>query len=156
MNQTIPPNYFRRAALDPDEAAYWGCSAEERTKSHPYANASFAGTKAHFDATSDASDRIRFIQGAIPPTMTDEVLASIAVRGEISFLHIDMNNSAPEVYALERLYPMLSIGGIVLLDDYAFIGYEYQNQQINKLCDSLGIESPIALPSGQGLLIRTT
>jgi hypothetical protein len=26
---------------------------------------------------------------------------------------------------------------------------------MNKLCESLGVESPIALPTGQGLLIRT-
>lgn len=88
--------------------------------------------------------------------MTDDVVAGIASRGEISFLHIDMNNSVPEVYALERLYPLLSVGGVVLLDDYAYMGYEYQYHQINKVCDSLGIESPISLPTGQGLLIRTT
>ncbi len=143
--------------VDRDEVAYWGRSAEERRDMHTiYAGATFLKVKAHFDTTSDASDRIRFVQGSIPASMTNEVVASIASRGGISFLHIDMNNAVPEVAALERLYPLVSIGGIVLLDDYAYVGYEYQNEQMNKLCASLGIESPIALPTGQGLLIRTS
>lgn len=142
--------------VDPEELAHWGCSVEERTRVHSYGGTTFQRIKAYFDATSGASDRIRFVQGAIPPSMTDDVVAGIASRGEISFLHIDMNNSVPEVYALERLYPLLSVGGVVLLDDYAYMGYEYQYHQINKVCDSLGIESPISLPTGQGLLIRTT
>jgi hypothetical protein len=47
-----------------------------------------------------------------------------------------MHNSVPEVAALERLYPLLSIGGIVPLDDCVYTGFEYQYQQMNKLCDS--------------------
>jgi hypothetical protein len=143
--------------VDPDEVAYWGCSVEERKAMYTfYEGATFSKVKSYFDKTSAASDRIRFVQGSIPASMIDEVVASIVTRGPIGFLHIDMNNSVPEVCALERLYPLLSIGGIVLLDDYAYIQYEYQFQQINKLCDSLGIELPIALPTGQGLLIRTS
>jgi hypothetical protein len=143
--------------VDPREVAYWGVSVEERKKVyHTYEGTTFSTVKACFDTASDKSDRIRFVQGSIPASMTDEVIAGIASRGGISFLHIDMNNSVPEVAALERLYPLLSIGGIVLLDDYAYTGYEYQYEQMNKLCASLGVESPIALPTGQGLLIRTS
>ncbi len=141
--------------VDPDEVAYWGCSVEERKKIYLYEGSTFSKVKSYFDKTSDASDRIRFVRGSIPASMTNEVIASIASRGAVGFLHIDMNNSVPEVAALERLYPLLSIGGIVLLDDYAYVGYEYQHKQMNKLCDSLGIESPIELPTGQGLLICT-
>jgi Methyltransferase domain len=143
--------------VDPKEVAYWGVSVEERkAQYHTYEGTTFSMVKSYFDTVSEASDRIRFVQGSIPGSMTDDVIASIASRGGISFLHIDMNNSVPEVAALERLYPLLTIGGVVLLDDYAYTGYEYQYQQMNKLCDSLGIESPIALPTGQGLLIRTS
>ena len=66
-----------------------------------------------------------------------------------------MNNAKPEVEALQRLQPLMAKGGIILFDDYAYNGYEYQQKELDRACEKMGIEKPIALPSGQGLYINT-
>ena len=89
----------------------------------------------------------RIIVGSIPETL-DQVDARA-----VAFLHIDMNCAPPEVAALRFFWPRLSPGAFVLLDDYAYRGYEEQRLAMNALASELGV--PIcALPSGQGLLIK--
>ena len=65
-----------------------------------------------------------------------------------------MNNATPEVGALKKLMVHVIDGGIILFDDYAYAGYEYQRLSINKACTELGIPSPISLPTGQGVCIK--
>jgi hypothetical protein len=89
----------------------------------------------------------RIIVGAIP-----ETLEQVDARA-VAFLHIDMNCAPPEVAALRFFWPRLSPGAFVLLDDYAYWGYEEQRLAMNALASELSV--PIcALPSGQGLLIK--
>jgi hypothetical protein len=89
----------------------------------------------------------RIIVGAIPDT-----LEQVEARA-VAFLHIDMNCAPPEVAALRFFWPRLSPGAFVLLDDYAYAGYEEQRLAMNALASELGV--PIcALPTGQGLLIK--
>jgi len=91
---------------------------------------------------------IEIIEGTIPNTL------SLIKAEKISFLHIDLNCAYPEVASLKYLWNKLVIGAIVLLDDYAYHGYEHQKYSI----DQFAIESKIAiasLPTGQGLIIKT-
>lgn len=89
----------------------------------------------------------RIIVGTIPETLAQVDAAAVA------FLHIDMNCAPPEVAALHHFWPRLTPGAVVLLDDYAYYGYEEQRVAMNALAAELGV--PIcALPTGQGLLIR--
>ena len=89
----------------------------------------------------------RIIVGAVPETL-DQVDARA-----VAFLHIDMNCAPPEVAALRFFWPRLSPGAFVLLDDYAYWGYEEQRLAMNALASELSV--PIcALPTGQGLLIK--
>ena len=142
--------------VDPNEIKYWGCSVEERKKLYVYEKSTFEETKRRILDTAMHNHRITFVQGSIPDSLTRKVVNQIQARGPISFLHIDMNNSVPEVAAMEVFYPLVSKnGGIILLDDYAYQGYEYQKKQIDYFLDSIGSEHPIALPTGQGLLIKT-
>jgi hypothetical protein len=62
----------------------------------------------------------RIVVGAIPETL-DQVDARA-----VAFMHIDMNCAPPEVAALRHFWPRLSPGAVVLLDDYAYRGYEEQ------------------------------
>lgn len=87
------------------------------------------------------------IEGAVPDT-----LGHIHAR-QIAFLHLDMNCAPPEVAALEALWPRLVPGAPVLLDDYAYRGYEPQKAAIDALAERLGV-AVAALPTGQGLLIK--
>jgi hypothetical protein len=88
------------------------------------------------------------IKGWIP-----ECLHEIAAE-KIAYLHIDLNSSRPEVEAFRYLLPKLSPGALVLLDDYAYCGFE--NTRI--AWDTLGAElgfTVLSLPTGQGLIYKT-
>ena len=89
----------------------------------------------------------RIIAGSIPDTLDQVDSRSVA------FLHIDMNCAPPEVAALRYFWPRLTPGAFVLLDDYAYRGYEEQHLAMNALASELDV--PIcSLPTGQGLLIK--
>ncbi|UXA04211.1 TylF/MycF family methyltransferase [Mycobacterium sp. SMC-2] len=89
----------------------------------------------------------RIIVGSIPETL-DQVDARA-----VAFLHIDMNCAPPEVAALRFFWPRLSPGAFVLLDDYAYRGFDEQRLAMDELARELDV--PIcALPTGQGLLIK--
>lgn len=91
--------------------------------------------------------RARIVQGAIPGT-----LAQVDAR-RIAYLHLDMNNAAPEVAALSHFWERLVDGAGVLLDDYAYLGYEAQRLAMDEFARSRGV-SVCALPTGQGLILK--
>lgn len=89
----------------------------------------------------------RIVVGTVPETL-DQVTSEA-----IAFLHIDMNNAAPEVAAMETLWPRVSTGGIVVLDDYAYYGYQTQKDAMDEWAARRQV--PIAsLPTGQGLIVK--
>jgi len=90
----------------------------------------------------------RIVVGSIP-----ETLGAITSR-KIAFLHIDLNCSPPEVAALDALWNRMENGGIVLLDDYAYYGYQPQKEGLDRWARFKGI-SIASLPTGQGLIIKT-
>jgi hypothetical protein len=55
--------------------------------------------------------------------------------------------------ALEYFWPKVVLGGVVLLDDYAYAGYEPLREAHNELAKGLGVEIAY-LPTGQGLLVK--
>ena len=69
------------------------------------------------------------------------------------FLHIDMNCAPPEIAALKELWPRISTGGIVILDDYAYHGHDLQKAAMDALAQELGTQIA-SLPTGQGLIIK--
>jgi len=87
------------------------------------------------------------VQGAIPETLPE------IKSDRVAFLHLDMNCSPPEIAALEYIWPKMSPGGVVLLDDYAYYGYQTQKDAFDDWSRRNG--APIAgLPTGQGLIIK--
>jgi hypothetical protein len=72
---------------------------------------------------------------------------------EVAFLHLDMNCALPERSALEFFWPRLSLGGVVLFDDYTYFGHNSQTEEIDAAARSLGIRI-LALPTGQGLIVK--
>jgi len=93
-------------------------------------------------------DRVHLIKGAIPETLNTPPINKVA------FLHIDMNCVIPEIAAIEHFYPKLSIGSIILLDDYAYSGYYEQKKAMDKWADKIGVNI-LSLPTGQGMLVKT-
>ena len=90
---------------------------------------------------------IKIIEGTIPDTLPE------ITSEEISFLHIDLNCAPPEVASLEYLWPKMVVGGIVLLDDYAYNTYHHQKMAMDTLASKLDFEIA-SLPTGQGLIIK--
>jgi len=118
----------RRAARDLDSGFYTTDASQVR--------ANFAEWRNH-----------RIIVGRIPETL-DRIDAA-----RIAFLHIDLNCALPEVAALSFLWPRLSAGAFVLLDDYAYLGFEPQKRAMDQFADAHDI-AILSLPTGQGLIIK--
>jgi len=90
---------------------------------------------------------VEIVQGAVP-----EVLPALKID-RVAFLHIDMNCAYPERAALEHFWDVLSPGGIVLLDDYSYVGYDALADAIDSAAAALGAEI-LSLPTGQGLIMK--
>ena len=73
--------------------------------------------------------------------------------GDLSFAHLDLNASAPTLRSLEYAYSRLVPGAIVVFDDYGCARYEDQRRSIDEFFASRP-EDVIALPTGQGLVIK--
>lgn len=88
------------------------------------------------------------IRGAVPGTLPQ-------VDSErISYLHIDMNCAAPEVAAMRYFWPKIERGGVVILDDYAYHGFQPQKDAMDALGKELGF-MVASLPTGQGLIVKS-
>jgi O-methyltransferase len=72
--------------------------------------------------------------------------------GDLSFAHFDLNASAPTKAALEYAYPRALPGALFLFDDYGS-GYVDQRAVIDRFFTNEK-EEPIALPTGQALMIK--
>jgi hypothetical protein len=91
---------------------------------------------------------VRIVRGVVPNTL------GAIDAAEIAFLSIDMNCAEPEVAATRLLWPRLTPGGLVLLDDYAGgPAHEHQKRQLDALAVDLGV-SILTMPTGQGLIVK--
>ena len=89
------------------------------------------------------------VKGVIP-----EILPSIEAE-RIAFLHLDMNCAFPECETLKFFWQRISDGGIVLLDDYAYFGYEALGNALESTARTIGA-SILTLPTGQGMILKAT
>jgi hypothetical protein len=91
---------------------------------------------------------LKLIKGLVPDILKE------CPAEKVAYLHIDMNCAFPEISALRFFWDKMVPGGIVLLDDYAFSGFEEQHNAMNDLAEELSF-SIASLPTGQGLIIKT-
>jgi hypothetical protein len=91
--------------------------------------------------------RIHLVQGRAP-----SILNEIPQNG-ISFLHIDLNSPAAEVESVEYLWNSVVQGGLVLFDDYTYMGCEDLRMAVDAYFVTKGL-SVLALPTGQGLVLK--
>jgi hypothetical protein len=92
-------------------------------------------------------ERVHVIQGAVPDTLQQVDAHAVC------YLHLDMNCAVPERAALEYFWPRMVAGGMVLFDDYAYVGYEPQKRAHDEFAQAQGV-MVLALPTGQGILIK--
>ena len=91
---------------------------------------------------------VRVIKGLVP----DSFLQGVPER--VAFMHIDMNNAPAEIAVLDVLYDRLLPGGMIVFDDYGWLGYHPQQEAEDLWLSSRGAERILELPTGQGLLVK--
>jgi hypothetical protein len=90
---------------------------------------------------------VHIIQGAVPDSLSPVHIPHVC------YLSLDMNCTVPEIEAASFFWEKLVPGGIVLLDDYAYSGYEEQNRAFNSFAVEKCTEI-LTLPTGQGLILK--
>jgi len=121
----------------------------EAEKANGYTEANMAIEDCYDDVARNFAgfERIEIIRGVIP-----ETLAEVETE-EVAFLHLDLNCAPPEIAAIEHFWPLLVSGAVVLLDDYAYLGYETQKAAMDRFATGVGVEV-LSLPTGQGLILK--
>lgn len=87
------------------------------------------------------------VRGKVPETL------AAAPIDRVCYLMLDMNIVVPEREALRYFWDKLVPGGVVLFDDYGWIGYDAQKAAHDEFATSRGVKI-LNLPTGQGMLIK--
>lgn len=90
---------------------------------------------------------VHLTQGSVP-----EILHQVAPK-KISFMHLDINSAAAEIGALEFLFDRIVPGGVIILDDYGWLGYRAQKDAEDPFFAARGYRV-LELPTGQGMVIK--
>lgn len=90
---------------------------------------------------------VHLIKGTVPDSLSRAEIPGVC------YLSLDMNCTVPEIAAATHFWDKIVPGGMVLLDDYAYSGYEEQNRAFNVFATEKGTEI-LALPTGQGLILK--
>jgi len=88
------------------------------------------------------------VRGMLPETLERS-------PDKIAYLSVDLNNAPAEKACIELLWPRLSNGAIVVIDDYAWVGHELQRDMWDKFAASHN-QLVATLPTGQGILIKSS
>jgi len=136
------------AGLDAGQAsaAEVAAGSLERSRAH-VASGLYATSVEAVRANFAEWPNVHVVAGRVPDSLASAPIARVA------FLHLDMNCAAPEVAALEHLWPRLVPGAVVLLDDYAYHGYGEQKRAMDAWASAHGV-AILSIPTGQGLLLR--
>ncbi len=94
-----------------------------------------------------AFPNVRIIPGAVPGTLAQ------ATPAKVAYLSIDMNMALPEIAAATYFWPLISPGGIVLLDDYNWTSHIHQKHAFDAFAAERGLRV-LGLPTGQGIIIK--
>ena len=89
----------------------------------------------------------KLIPGRLP-----ESLNNVEIN-QISFLHIDLNAPEIEIASLKLLWDKILPGGVILIDDYAYAGYDYTYELFNKFAIDFKV-SILTTASGQGIILK--
>ncbi|MFM8957816.1 MAG: TylF/MycF/NovP-related O-methyltransferase [Actinomycetota bacterium] len=90
--------------------------------------------------------RVRCIAGELPESLSQAEIKNIAL------LHIDLNHAPVEQQVLRRLWPLMTKGGIVFLDDYG--QNKEQNAAMNEVARELDFQI-LTTGSAQGIIIKS-
>ena len=92
--------------------------------------------------------QVKVIKGYIP-----KILENLPKENEISFLHLDLNSAIAEKEALEYLSSRMQRGGVILFDDYGYLGSEDQALIHEKFSLKMNFRL-FTFPTGQAMYIN--
>lgn len=108
-----------------------------------FADTSLSGVQEHLKAYRN----LRFHQGVFPDT-------SRGLESErFAFVHVDADIYRSVWDCCEFFYPRLTPGGVMIFDDYGFIGTPGSRKAVDSFFANLP-ETPCYLPTGQCLVVR--
>jgi hypothetical protein len=90
---------------------------------------------------------VNVIKGIVP-----DILSEVSPQ-RIAFLHLDMNAPTAERLALEALYDRISVGGVIVFDDYGWTVFRKQKDEADAFMLRQNL-TVLELPTGQGLAIK--
>lgn len=90
---------------------------------------------------------VRIVRGPVPDTLPQIHTTRVA------YLSIDMNIAFPEIAAARHFWPMLSPGGVILLDDYNWTPHINQKRAFDELAKEWNVPI-LGLPTGQGVIVK--
>jgi O-methyltransferase len=99
----------------PDSEKYPRDAGDDHWQSNDYLAVSLENVQANFKRYGFLDDRVRFLKGWFKDTLSAPITTLAVAR-----LDGDMYEST--IQALDPLYPKLSIGGYLIIDDYALPG----------------------------------
>tara|TARA_R110001592_G_scaffold296996_1_gene567480 strand:+ start:84 stop:881 length:798 start_codon:yes stop_codon:yes gene_type:complete len=98
------------------------------------------------DRFSDAPN-VEVIKGVVP-----DVLESLNLK-KVAFVSLDLNSALPEQAVLNYIWDKLVPGGIIVLDDYGYPGFEEQ-QLVHDEFARKHNTSVLCLPTCQGIIVK--
>ncbi len=118
---------------------------KEKKNVGEYAYLSVENTRANL---SSFSGKVCFNKGYIP-----ELFARAENPSDLVWMHIDLNSATPTVAALDFFWNKMVVGGVILLDDYGWPGYEDTRDMIHQWMHGRnGYLLP--LPTGQAIIFK--
>jgi O-methyltransferase len=108
--QTAPINLWRQGRVD-DQVNQWCFASQDDVRNN-------------LRATGYPADRTVFVKGKVEETIPGQLPRAIAC------LRLDTDWYESTYHELTHLYPLLSIGGVLILDDYGF--WEGQKKAVDQ------------------------
>ena len=93
--------------------------------------------------------RAVFKPGLIPESFSEPEVESL----KIAFAHVDVDIYQSVLDSFRFIYPRLSVGGVIVCDDYGFPTCPGAKMAVDEFCKSIGI-LPLVLPTGQAIVIK--
>ena len=103
-----------------------------------------------FEAVKDrfaSYPNVKVIQGILPDALDG------GCPEQIAYLHVDLNSPRAEFLTMERLYPKVTAGGVIVFDDYGWKNFRKQEEAISAFFQKTG-EMILELPTGQAMVIK--
>lgn len=115
--------------------------------------ATSAGRDFYADSLAEVRERFsgftgtELVVGSLPESLDRVSLPRVGLA------HIDLNDGRAEVETLDRVWPNLESGALVVLDDFANRGRSAQRQEVQSFFKRLALPV-LSTPQGQGLAIK--